>query len=120
MNSEHCRHKIFGASWTIDGQVYDTSLFSMIKNTFKLNPDGILSAYHDNAAVLQGPISQRFFWDNNTKIYASEAEQIHTLIKVSELNLINLRLKPITTQQQFLLSLVQRQGLVEKLEMRRL
>ncbi|MDO4251249.1 MAG: phosphoribosylformylglycinamidine synthase, partial [Moraxella sp.] len=51
-NSEHCRHKIFNAQWTADGVVQDKSLFKMIKNTFETHPDGVLSAYKDNAAVM--------------------------------------------------------------------
>jgi phosphoribosylformylglycinamidine synthase len=86
VNSEHCRHKIFGASWTIDGEEFNTSLFQMIKNTFKLHPKGILSAYHDNAAVLEGPLSQRFSWNEDTKVYSSSEEHIHTLIKVETHN----------------------------------
>ncbi|KAI0242369.1 phosphoribosylformylglycinamidine synthase [Massospora cicadina] len=54
VNSEHCRHKIFGAEWTIDGQAKPYALFDMIRNTYKLNPTRILSAYSDNAAVLEG------------------------------------------------------------------
>ena len=53
VNSEHCRHKIFGASWTLNGEKFEKSLFAMIKNTFQKHPEGILSAYHDNAAVLE-------------------------------------------------------------------
>lgn len=60
-NSEHCRHKIFNASWTIDGQDLDETLFGMIRNTHAHAPDGILSAYHDNAAVLAGLPGERFF-----------------------------------------------------------
>ncbi|MBC8009415.1 MAG: phosphoribosylformylglycinamidine synthase, partial [Burkholderiales bacterium] len=53
-NSEHCRHKIFNATWEIDGATKDRSLFQMIKNTYTLHPEGVLSAYKDNAAVLAG------------------------------------------------------------------
>ena len=53
-NSEHCRHKIFNASWTLDGQDQDHSLFAMIRNTYECNHHGILSAYKDNAAVFEG------------------------------------------------------------------
>ncbi|KAJ2261817.1 phosphoribosylformylglycinamidine synthase [Coemansia sp. RSA 376] len=53
VNSEHCRHKIFGATWTIDGKAQDHSLFDMIKATQKANPQHVLSAYSDNAAVLE-------------------------------------------------------------------
>ncbi|KAJ3322703.1 hypothetical protein HDV06_002754 [Boothiomyces sp. JEL0866] len=86
VNSEHCRHKIFGASWTIDGKQYDTSLFSMIRNTFKLHPENILSAYSDNAAVLNGPLSLRLSFNNHTKEYEFSKEEIHTLIKVETHN----------------------------------
>ena len=53
-NFEHCRHKIFNAEWTIDGQVAEKSLFGMIKNTYNHAPDNILSAYKDNASVIVG------------------------------------------------------------------
>lgn len=86
VNSEHCRHKIFGATWTIDGKQHDTSLFAMIKNTYKLNPQHILSAYSDNAAVLNGPSCVRFSWDNNTKEFGTNVEEIHTVIKVETHN----------------------------------
>ncbi|MDQ5981034.1 MAG: phosphoribosylformylglycinamidine synthase, partial [Verrucomicrobiota bacterium] len=59
-NSEHCRHKIFNATWEIDGSAKDKSLFQMIKNTYQLHSDGILSAYKDNAAVLVGSKGGRF------------------------------------------------------------
>ena len=52
-NSEHCRHKIFNASWTIDGVVQPQSLFDMIRYTHQRSPEGVLSAYHDNAAVIR-------------------------------------------------------------------
>ncbi|KAI8906007.1 CobB/CobQ-like glutamine amidotransferase domain-containing protein [Gorgonomyces haynaldii] len=86
VNSEHCRHKIFGATWTIDGKEYETSLFSMIKNTYKLHPEYILSAYSDNAAVLEGPECLRFSFDTKTKNYGLKREAIHTLIKVETHN----------------------------------
>ena len=54
VNSEHCRHKIFNAAWTVDGVPFDASLFDMIRESYKANPAGILSAYSDNAAVLEG------------------------------------------------------------------
>lgn len=54
VNSEHCRHKIFNASWTRDGQPFAASLFDMIRETYQATPGGILSAYSDNAAVLEG------------------------------------------------------------------
>src|SRR5690606_17367745 len=54
-NSEHCRHKIFNADWIIDGARQPKSLFQMIKNTYAHNSRGVLSAYRDNAAVIEGP-----------------------------------------------------------------
>ena len=60
-NSEHCRHKIFNAEWTVDGAVQPKSLFQMIKNTYQSNPQGILSAYKDNAAVMAGAEGMRFY-----------------------------------------------------------
>ena len=60
-NSEHCRHKIFNASWSIDGEDQNLSLFKMIKNTNALNGKGVLSAYIDNASVIEGHKAGRFF-----------------------------------------------------------
>ncbi|MGD2056690.1 MAG: phosphoribosylformylglycinamidine synthase, partial [Gammaproteobacteria bacterium] len=62
-NSEHCRHKIFNASWVIDGQPQQHSLFNMIRASHDASPDGVLSAYRDNAAVVGGPEIRRFFAD---------------------------------------------------------
>ncbi len=85
-NSEHCRHKIFNASWEIDGQARDRSLFQMIKNTYQLHSDGILSAYKDNAAVMEGTRAGRFYPDPQTGEYAAHAENIHILCKVETHN----------------------------------
>ena len=60
-NSEHCRHKIFNASWSIDGEEHLNSLFDMIRNTYHNNSEGIISAYEDNAAILEGNKSFRFY-----------------------------------------------------------
>ena len=60
VNSEHCRHKIFNASWTIDGTEETTSLFQMIRNTERLNNTRTVSAYSDNAAVFEGATAPRF------------------------------------------------------------
>ena len=60
VNSEHCRHKIFNASWTINGRPQDTSLFQMIRNTETLSGMGTISAYSDNAAVFEGHSAPRF------------------------------------------------------------
>ncbi|MCK5337102.1 MAG: phosphoribosylformylglycinamidine synthase, partial [Gammaproteobacteria bacterium] len=62
-NSEHCRHKIFNADWVLDGQEQDISLFGMIRNTHKLAPGKVLSAYHDNSSVIEGSKAGRFFPD---------------------------------------------------------
>ena len=85
-NSEHCRHKIFNATWTIDDQPQDLSLFQMIKNTYTLHPEGILSAYKDNAAVLAGTRGGRFYVDPKTNEYAAHEEAIHILCKVETHN----------------------------------
>ncbi len=84
-NSEHCRHKIFNASWTIDGEDKPISLFGMIRNTHKLHPEGTLSAYSDNSAVMAGPIEERFFPDSNHQ-YQFHHEAVHTLMKVETHN----------------------------------
>ena len=60
-NSEHCRHKIFNASWAIDGKAQDMSLFAMIRNTHRLAPKGTVVAYSDNSAIMQGATIDRFF-----------------------------------------------------------
>jgi phosphoribosylformylglycinamidine synthase len=85
-NSEHCRHKIFNASWTIDGEEQDLSLFQMIKNTFKNNPDGVKSAYHDNGAVLSGSESQRLLIDPETHEYKTIQEVADIVIKAETHN----------------------------------
>ena len=85
-NSEHCRHKIFNATWDIDGQPQDKSLFQMIKNTYNLHSDGILSAYKDNAAVLTGTTGGRFYVNPKTGEYSAHEEPIHILCKVETHN----------------------------------
>lgn len=60
INSEHCRHKIFGGSFIIDGKEMPSSLFALIKKTTKENPHKIISAYKDNVAFAQGPIIEQF------------------------------------------------------------
>jgi phosphoribosylformylglycinamidine synthase len=74
-NSEHCRHKIFNASWSIDGREQPLSLFKMIKNTHATTPQYTLSAYSDNAAVVEGYEARRFRPQPGTQAYASEAVQ---------------------------------------------
>ncbi len=85
-NSEHCRHKIFNATFTVDGEARDRSLFQMIRNTTEQSPDGVLSAYHDNAAVVAGTEGGRFFADPATGVYASHREPVHVLVKVETHN----------------------------------
>lgn len=84
-NSEHCRHKIFNADWTIDGEVQPKSLFKMIKNTFETTPDHVLSAYKDNAAVMEGLMAGRFFPDADG-VYRYHTEPMHILMKVETHN----------------------------------
>jgi phosphoribosylformylglycinamidine synthase len=85
-NSEHCRHKIFNASWTIDGVEQDRSLFSMIKNTYALHSDGVLSAYHDNSAVIEGFSATRFAPAPASAEYRYEDVQLDILMKVETHN----------------------------------
>lgn len=84
-NSEHCRHKIFNADWVIDGQPQAKSLFRMIKNTFETTPDHVLSAYKDNAAVMEGSQVGRFYADTKGQ-YAFHQEETHILMKVETHN----------------------------------
>ncbi len=85
-NSEHCRHKIFNASWEIDGEAKDRSLFRMIKNTFEMRSEGILSAYKDNAAVFEGSRAKRFFADPESNEYGATEEDVGILCKVETHN----------------------------------
>ena len=85
-NSEHCRHKIFNASWTIDGNDKDLSLFAMIKNTFANYSEGVLSAYKDNSAVMTGSTGKRFFPDAGDDVYRAHEEEVHILMKVETHN----------------------------------
>ncbi len=85
-NSEHCRHKVFGAEWTVDGQKMDHSLFQMIKNTYKMHSTNILSAYKDNAAVMTGVTAGRYYADPRNNKYDWHQEAIHTLMKVETHN----------------------------------
>ena len=85
INSEHCRHKIFNASWTIDGEPHHDSLFAMLKRSFAATPEGVLSAYKDNAAVVQGPVAPRYLRHPDRR-YAPVEEPIHLLMKVETHN----------------------------------
>jgi len=85
-NSEHCRHKIFNASWTVDGEEQDLSLFKMIKNTYVHGGEDVLSAYADNAAVVRGPMGGRFYPNPETREYQYHEEAVHLLMKVETHN----------------------------------
>ncbi|MBT5331110.1 MAG: phosphoribosylformylglycinamidine synthase, partial [Porticoccaceae bacterium] len=85
-NSEHCRHKIFNASWTIDGVDEARSLFSMIRNTHELGGEGVLSAYSDNAAVVEGSVTDRLYVDGESGKYSFSNEPVHLLMKVETHN----------------------------------
>ncbi|MFB6421863.1 MAG: phosphoribosylformylglycinamidine synthase [Candidatus Malihini olakiniferum] len=84
-NSEHCRHKIFNADWVIDGEAQPKSLFKMIKNTFDHTQKHVLSAYKDNAAVMEGSEVGRFFADPKGS-YTYHHELTHILMKVETHN----------------------------------
>ncbi len=85
-NSEHCRHKIFNASWTIDGVRQPRSLFQMIRNTNEVSGENVLSAYRDNAAVIRGGRGGRFFPEPDGAAYAYHEEEIHIILKVETHN----------------------------------
>ncbi|MBB5206292.1 phosphoribosylformylglycinamidine synthase [Inhella inkyongensis] len=84
-NSEHCRHKIFNAQFVIDGQAQPLSMFGMIRNTEKLNPQGTVIAYADNAAVMEGSAIQRWLPGADGR-YAKRPEQAQVLMKVETHN----------------------------------
>ncbi|CAG4924108.1 phosphoribosylformylglycinamidine synthase [Paraburkholderia saeva] len=91
-NSEHCRHKIFNADWTIDGEPQDISLFNMIRNTEKLNPQGTIVAYSDNSSIMAGGMAERWFprkpaaSGDMAEHYGRHTELTHTLMKVETHN----------------------------------
>jgi len=85
-NSEHCRHKIFNAAWTIDGAAVDGSLFGAIKHTFEHSPGRVLSAYHDNAAVMSGYACRRVHADPETGRYVEAETELPILMKVETHN----------------------------------
>jgi phosphoribosylformylglycinamidine synthase len=85
-NSEHCRHKIFNADWTIDGVAQTKSLFGMIKNTHQLQPKGTIVAYSDNSSIMEGAEVMRFFPQGDAHQYAPTTELTHTLMKVETHN----------------------------------
>ncbi len=87
-NSEHCRHKIFNASFVIDGQAEALSMFGMIRNTEKLAPQKTIVAYSDNAAVMEGGPAERWLPEGftNAPKYAARHELTHVLMKVETHN----------------------------------
>lgn len=85
-NSEHCRHKIFNADWQIDGEKKAETLFSMIKNTAKQSPKGIISKYSDNAAVAQGSDADVMIRDPQSRSYQFIEEHVPYLMKVETHN----------------------------------
>ena len=86
VNSEHCRHKIFGAAWVIDGEKRDESLFGMVRTTHEKNPLGTLVAYKDNSGVLEGFEAEAFRTDPISHKYAFEKDRIDILCKVETHN----------------------------------
>ncbi|MDQ3796222.1 MAG: phosphoribosylformylglycinamidine synthase, partial [Pseudomonadota bacterium] len=85
-NSEHCRHKIFNANWIIDGDPQHVTFFDMIRNTYCHASGGILSAYRDNAAVIQGAKAYRFWPDSSAQAYVEVEEDTHIVMKVETHN----------------------------------
>ena len=87
-NSEHCRHKIFNAQFTIDGEAQPLSLFGMIRNTEKCHPQHTVIAYADNAAVMEGHVIERWMpaGDQRAPQYQARQETAHVLMKVETHN----------------------------------
>ncbi|MDH3440267.1 MAG: phosphoribosylformylglycinamidine synthase, partial [Gammaproteobacteria bacterium] len=84
-NSEHCRHKIFNADWIIDGEAQTEKLFGMIRSTTEASPDGVISAYSDNSAVMAGWQGQRLMPADDRE-FGYQDEAIHILMKVETHN----------------------------------
>ncbi len=87
-NSEHCRHKIFNADFTIDGQMQPLSMFGMIRHTEKTSPQHSVVAYSDNAAVMEGGRVERWLPQGftNAPVYSARSETAHVLMKVETHN----------------------------------
>jgi len=85
-NSEHCRHKIFNSSWTIDGDDQEHSLFAMIRNTHQLQPVGTIVAYSDNSAVMVGCEAETWVPQGAEHRYEKDSRLVHTLMKVETHN----------------------------------
>ncbi|KAI0126261.1 CobB/CobQ-like glutamine amidotransferase domain-containing protein [Xylariales sp. AK1849] len=86
VNSEHCRHHVFNAAWTIDGAAKEKSLFDMIKHTQQATPDFVISAYSDNAAVMSGDAGNFWAPDYSTGSWRLTREEVQPLIKVETHN----------------------------------
>ena len=84
-NSEHCRHKIFNASWIIDGDAQEKSLFAMIRDTHAATPQHTIVAYSDNAAVMEGGATARFHAGGDGR-FAAHRESTHAVLKVETHN----------------------------------
>ena len=84
-NSEHCRHKIFNAKWNVDGSQKNNTLFDLIKETSKSSPDGIISAYKDNAAIIEGSKVERLNL-NESNEYEFKEDNLNSTIKVETHN----------------------------------
>jgi phosphoribosylformylglycinamidine synthase len=84
-NSEHCRHKIFNSSWTIDGVPQDKSLFGMIRYTHERSPSGTVVAYSDNSAVMRGARVERLF-PSVGRLYGFHEDDAQVLMKVETHN----------------------------------
>ena len=85
-NSEHCRHKIFNANFTIDGVAQEHSLFGMIRHTHQQHPQHMLVAYSDNASVMEGSVVERFAATAENPLYSAEQRTHHILMKVETHN----------------------------------
>ena len=90
-NSEHCRHKIFNAKWTIDGKDEEKTLFGMIRETHKAHPHGTIVAYSDNAAIFEGAKVPRLYprtpeGEAFGRVFTEEEEETHTVFKVETHN----------------------------------
>jgi phosphoribosylformylglycinamidine synthase len=87
-NSEHCRHKIFNAQFTVDGVAQERSMFQMIRNTHALAPQHTVIAYSDNASVMEGGTIERWLPQGytNAPIYSGRSEEVHVLMKVETHN----------------------------------
>jgi len=85
-NSEHCRHKIFKSAWHVNGKLSNESLFNKIQSTYEANNHNVLSAYKDNAAVINGNRAKRFYYHPEQKLYKTHEEDIAILMKVETHN----------------------------------